>query len=664
MRSKPSFSCFRPTRAIAILPLAFLFLVPAAAAGTPDWLRSLASQSLPKYPDKTNAVIVLDEQITSVDHEGEIKTLYRRAFRILRPEGRKYGKFAVYFDQETRLTYLKAWSISAQGTEYEVKEKDALETSPFIEALYLDMKLKVLTIPAAEVGSLIGYEYEQRQRPFVLQDLWRFQDELPVRRTRFILRLPDQWEYHAHFLNYADSEPQLSGAHQWTWELQDVPPMAREPDMPALRGLEGRLAVTYFPAHSLARGSTLRSWQDVGLWYGNLAAPSRASTPQISQKVAELDANRTAPLDKLRALSSFVQRQIRYVAIEIGVGGYQPHSADSILSNRYGDCKDKATLLATMLREAGMDSYYVLTHSDRGVIAPDFPSALNFNHAILAIRLPADAKSADFPAQWNHPRLGPLLFFDPTDEYTPLGYLPAHEQGGRGLLVTADGGELIDFPLLQASTNRLQRTARLTLDPYGRLWGEVKEVRSGYPAAQYRSMLLQATPRERDKILESFLGKFLNNAQITRVTTDNLDQIDKDLVVSYTFAAERYGRNAGNLLLVRPRVIGEKSLDVLEGEPRTEPFEFPALTLDTDEFELSLPPGYHLDALPKPVHANFSFAEYQSGVESRESSLRYTRSYQVKDVTVKQQQLTDLKTFFRQIAAEERDMVVLKRTDR
>ena len=190
MRTRPSFNCFLASKASVVLPALVLFLGSTAVAGTPDWLRALAGQPLPKYPDNTNAVVLLDEQLTSVDHEGEVKTLYRRAYKILRPEGRKHGTFGVYFDQETRLTYLKAWSLSAQGTEYEVKEKDAVETSPFEEALYLDTRLKLLKIPAAEPGSIIGYEYEQRRRPFVLQDMWRFQDELPVRRSRLVIRLP------------------------------------------------------------------------------------------------------------------------------------------------------------------------------------------------------------------------------------------------------------------------------------------------------------------------------------------------------------------------------------------------------------------------------------------------------------------------------------------
>ncbi len=434
--------------------------------------------------------------------------------------------------------------------------------------------------------------------------------------------------------------------------------------MPSWRGIAGRMAVTYFPSRSLSRGRTYRSWQDVGQWYAQLAASSRLDTAPLSQKVAELIAGRSTQMDKARALAAFVQREVRYVAIEIGIGGYQPHPAGSVLLNRYGDCKDKATLLATMLRKIGVDSYYVLTNSERGIVAPDFPSVLNFNHVILAIRVPQDATRADLYASWTHPRLGPLVFFDPTSEFTPIGYLPPQEQANRGLLVTDDGGELVELPLLQPRVNRLLRSARLTLDPRGALSGDVREIRSGVPASQYRALLMRATSSERDRILETSLGRFMNGVQISHLQTENLGEFDKDLVVSYSFRAEQYGKNAGNLLLVRPRIIGEKSSDVLEEETRTQPFEFPALTWETDEFEWMLPADYHLDSLPRPVHVSFPFAEYQSGVHTSESSFRYTRSYEVKDVNVREENLPDLKKFFRQIASEERDVVILKRKEK
>src|SRR2546422_3988808 len=99
--------------AAAALMTTLLFGVapPMAWCSTPDWLRSAALAPLPKYPDDTRAVLLLNEQVTTVGNNSEIKTRYRRAYRILRPEGRSFGTASAYFDSETRLTYFKAWCI-------------------------------------------------------------------------------------------------------------------------------------------------------------------------------------------------------------------------------------------------------------------------------------------------------------------------------------------------------------------------------------------------------------------------------------------------------------------------------------------------------------------------------------------------------------------------
>ena len=164
--------------------------------------------------------------------------------------------------------------------------------------------------------------------------------------------------------------------------------------------------------------------------------------------MTELTAGAPTQLDKIKALATFVQRDIRYVAIEIGIGGYQPHTAQEIFADRYGDCKDKATLLSTMLREIGVESYYVLINTARGVAMPEVPSALSFNHAILAVRLPADISNPTLYSVSEHVGLGRLLFFDPTHPLTPLGYLPPTLQAKYGLLVSEQGWRVDETTLV------------------------------------------------------------------------------------------------------------------------------------------------------------------------------------------------------------------------
>lgn len=634
-----------------------------ARADIPPWLRSAASIPVPKYPDETQAVMLYDETTIVVKDVGEVHAIHRRVYRILRPGGRDRGVFDVPFDKDTKILMMKAWSLPAGGgKEYEVKEKDAVETQLTEGELYSDTRHRILSIPGSNQGATVAYEYEQRERPYILQGIWWFQNTDPVRQSRFILQLPLGWRYKAVWIHHDSVSPQEDGNNQLHWDLADVSAVEQEPEMPAPQSIEGRMVVNYLPPPGLS-GNSINSWQDIGKWYTSLTTDRRLASQEIRQKVLDLTGGSKDTLSKLQALADFAQKEIRYVAIEIGIGGYQPHPADSVYANRYGDCKDKATLLAAMLHEIGIDSFYVLVNTRRGVIAPDDPPGLNFNHVILAIPLPADVQDSDLLAIVTLPKYGRLLLFDPTSTLTPLGYLPSLEQANYGMLAAADGGELIRMPLLPAFTNRLGRAAHLTLSADGSIAGSVEEIRQGNLAETIRSQLLAAQGADRAKVIESLLGSTLPNFRLTRASVGNLDAYDKMFVLNYEFVIPNYAQSAGDLLLVRPRVLGEKASTILEEKERKYGIEFETATLQTDLFDLTVPAGYVPDELPPPVKIDYDFASYSSKVEMIGANvLRFTRSYQVKDVMIPPARLGDLKKFFHQILADEANTAVFKKS--
>src|SRR5271154_4812308 len=197
--------------------------------------------------------------------------------------------------------------------------------------------------------------------------------------------------------------------------------------MPPWRGIAARMVVALIP--SGGKGSGISSWDEIGSWYSGLIAGRRDASVAIKQKVAELTAPAATSLAKMQALASFVQNDVRYVAIELGIGGYQPHPAAEIFSHRYGDCKDKATLLSSMLKEIGVESYFITINTTRGGVTPSTPPHMYwFNHQILGIRLPDDVKDPSLLAIYQHPTLGRVLIFDPTSEMVPLGQLSGHLQ--------------------------------------------------------------------------------------------------------------------------------------------------------------------------------------------------------------------------------------------
>jgi hypothetical protein len=183
-----------------------LVFVPLAVAGgdAPQWMHALVNAPLPAHDEKTDAVLLYSEKNITVLSADKIKKTVHVAYKILRPGGRDYGIVAVSFNLHQKIASLHGWCIPAQGKDYEVKDKEAVEVSvPKIEGseLVTDVKAKLLRIPAPDPGNVIGWEYEMEEQPLVLQDVWSFQHESPVRESHYSLQLPAGWEYKASWLN-------------------------------------------------------------------------------------------------------------------------------------------------------------------------------------------------------------------------------------------------------------------------------------------------------------------------------------------------------------------------------------------------------------------------------------------------------------------------------
>ena len=643
----------------------FGVVLVANGANAPQWLRALQNTPLPEHDDKTNAVLLYSEDTVTVVSADKVKEHVRAAFKILRPGGRDYGIVAVPLNARKKISGLHGWCIPQQGKDYEVGDKDASERAPrSVEygEFMTDLKYKVLEIPARDPGNLVGYEYDTEEQPMLLQDEWSFQQEIPAVEQHYSLILPSQWEYRALWLNHPEIQPAQSGSNQWQWTVRNVPGIREETDMPPMTGVAGQMIISFFPPGGPGQKG-FANWQQMGTWYLDLTQGRRDPSPELKQAVTSLTAASPTTLAKMQAIANFAQHDIRYVAIEFGIGGWQPHAASEVYTHRYGDCKDKATLMSAMLREIGVDSYYVIINSRRGAVSSSSAAHVSgFNHAILAIKLPEGLKDSTLIALRNDPKYGALLFFDPTNDLTPFGQISGHLQENYGLLVTPDGGQLIDLPKQPAAMNGVKRNGKLTLDSSGTLTGEVQEVRIGDRALTERRALLTTTnTSDQIKPIEVLLADSLPTFHIVKASVINLHQNDQPFGFNYSFEARNYSKTSGDLLLVRPRVLGSKAQGFLETkDPRKFPIEFPGPALDTDTFEITVPAGYVVDELPDPVNADYNFGSYHSKTEVSGPVIRYTRSYEIKELSVAATNAEEFRKFNRIIASDERSVVTLK----
>ena len=652
-----------PATLLVLALVAPLLATPAVASKpetVPDWVRTAAAQTLPTYSAETNAVVLLDETTYTVAPDGQATEHYRRVIKILRPQGRDQAVVAVPYDKATKILSLHVWSIGPDGHQFTLKDNEIADYGyPGQGNFFEDNKIKVANAPGSDPGGIVAYEYEQRIRPMLTEKTWFFQDEIPHLNQSFTLELPPGytagtvWAHHP-LVPVADLENQRS-----RWDLKDTPGINLDRVMmhPSERALAGRMTVHY--AGPGLPSPTQGTWQSIGLWYQQLSQDRLASTPEIAAKAQELAAAQPDFYSKSEAIAEFVQKQIRYFVIEMGIGGYQPHFASDIFHNRYGDCKDKATLLSAMLSSVGIHSALMMVDHRRGVIDPDAPSIVG-DHMIAAIEIPSG---------YNSPRLRSVvtaktgrryLIFDPTWEQTPFGQLEHGLQGSYGILMEGEQSQVIQLPVLPPDLNTIRRTASFQLQPDGSLQGSVTEKRFGDVSERRRTIFTTGDAKQQAEFLDHALEDDFTSFKITSLKVENAAALNQDLTTTYHLDADHFGKSIGSLLMVRPRVLGSEYL--LPGrEARSIPVDLKQTMQATDDYTIQLPAGYTVDEVPDPIKLDLGFTAYESTTQIKDNLLHYSRTYTVRAVTLPADKFPDLQKLAGVIAADEQNHAVLKK---
>ena len=644
------------------LVLAMAAISPAVWAkdSVPDWVKTAAAQSLPSYPAKTPAVVLLDETTYTVATDGRAVERVRRVVKILRPQGRREGTIHVWFDGDTKILSMNVWSIGPDGHEYQMKNNEFTDMTPDQAGIaFADDRFRVAKAPGADPGGVIAYEYEQRRRPMTTEKTWFFQEEIPHLSQSFTLELPQGFTYTTTWANHdAVKEADLEKG-RLRWEMNNISAIDLEntPMSPAPDALAGRMTVHY--AGPGLPSADVGTWKGVGEWISGISQDRLQASPEITAKAQALTAGKTDFYDKAEAVGEFVQTQVRYFAVEVGIGGYQPHAAKDIFHNLYGDCKDKATLTSAMLSAVGIHSALMMVDSHRGVVDPKAPSLVG-NHMIAAIEIPKGYDSPKLHSVVITATGKRYLIFDPTWEKTPFGQLEHGLQGGYGLLIEGAATEVLQLPVLDPSLDTIRRTATFKLDADGHLSGAVTERRFGDVSEMRRKVYSTADAKQQQEFLDHLLQRDFTTFKAGDVKVDNVAALNKEFTMSYSVDADKYARSMGPLLMVRPRVLGDLAPDT-DKKVRSVPIDLGETMQATDDFTIELPDGYTVDEVPDPVKLDLGFAAYQSTAEVKGHTLHYTRTYTVRQVLLPADRYADVQKLSHLIGLDEGSNAVFKK---
>jgi len=583
---------FRPALSIVLAVLGCVLSVAAAAppgdVSAPAGDTTPPAGATPEGGGKGDDAVILEESVEVVIASPTSARVHvRNRTQVLTRRGvDTYDQVAIDYQPGVVVRQLRAAVIPPSGKPVEVKKQNISDRAAFESyELYSESKMRVIDFPGVVPGSILEYEYEQDIRSLVHLPLgWSLQRSVPLRSLSVTVRAPASYPLRVTGVTGAPvySREEKDGVITHRWNVRDVPPYRREMQMPPFQDVIEWADFT--PVEFLVDNLTLdtASWGGVARFQWTLYKDRVVPDPEVAATAATLTAGLTRDEDKVRALFEFAQGRINYVAVALGLGGWQPHANGDVFRHRYGDCKDKATLMIAMMRSVGLTGYPVLIRTrDSGLVQRDNPG-LFFNHVIVGV-----------------PQATGYQFLDPTDESTPYGDLPWVDQGVPVLVVRDEGaGDLTETPLMAPERNRRHRQVTASIDAAGNLegtyvieaWGQRRVALAG---------LVDGTPSDRDDAIEDMIALLAPGAVMTGNEIAPPTRPEDPIRITIRFKVPRFVTQAGTLQVFTPHLARLPMLTQTAAYPgRRYPLFYHYLMSETSEVRLQLPPGRTLKKTP------------------------------------------------------------------
>jgi len=389
--------------------------------------------------------------------------------------------------------------------------------------------------------------------------------------------------------------------------------------------------------------TTFRNWEEVGQWYRALEQSRLEVSPAIRAKAAELTAGLSSNAEKERAIYQFVSTKFRYISISFGVGRYQPHSADETFANQYGDCKDKHTLFAALLKAAGIEAWAALVGI--GIeINDEAPSPAQFNHVITYL-----------------PQGGGASWLDTTPEVAPYGLLvqPLREQ--RALLVPANGAaKLLAIPATTPFPAAETLTVQSKLAPDGTLTGHFELATRGDTELLLRSAFHATPPARWQELAQNLAAAQGYGGTVRDLDVDNPSNLDAPFRYSFNYERKDYSDWPNRRITPPLPSMALRSTDD-KFKPKDSVY-FGAPGKYVYRASVVLPEGHSVE-IPPDVNAQSELADYKSTYSVDKNTLSAERTLTVKSFKLTSAQWERYCTFAKDVEADEGRFIQLLRSE-
>jgi cellulose synthase operon protein C len=544
-------------------------------------------QSSPKQlPTNADAMLLADVRVDRVGATG-LATSHVQQLTLLTSDAgvRRYASRSIqYSPTSENIAIVRARLHKRDGRVLQGEDTGDERVADRASAMYYDVRSRVVRFAGAEAGDIVELEYKiepaTESNPYgdYFASMQNFRTSLATRLKRYVVVADSQRKLYIS----GQAMPRLRttdshGERAYCWEAADLKPLVSEPLGPPPTETSPYVHV-----------SSVKDLDDLGRWYSAMLTPQLALSPELHQKADQIAAMYRDPLDRIRAVYRFVLTSTHYVALEFGIYSYKPYPVADVYARRFGDCKDKASLMIAMLRAVGVPADFVLVRTrPLGTVVPGAASIALFNHAIAYV------------PQYD-------LWLDGTADYYGLRELPLDDQGAMALTIDEKGtSQLRMIPVTQPLDNITSRTVQAVIRPNGAIDFTGTSTTRGEDAPALRRDF-EVQERQRESMRKGLAELFPS----VKLDTVAVEAADSDHPVQVRFAGTLdvfQGQRTLNLratwmprdYLQKLALLSSRTQDVQLGSPWT----------TQEEFHFRLPVGAEVAQLPPDSTLNTSFGK-------------------------------------------------------
>ena len=597
------------------------------------------------YPE-AGAVILIAEEEFEAFKDNTAQFVIHFMVKIFNERGkREFSEIHIGYDstfEEVELDFAR--TIKPDGSVISVGDKNIRDVSIYLNyPLYSNARARIISMPEVAEGVIIEYQAKilrkqmVNKKDFILN--YRVQENEPVKISKFAVKLPKDRDFNYKIINskYNDFNAQLGPAVNivdnkkvFSWYMENIPEILPEPNMSPISRVNPIIMM-----------STFEKWDDVYRWWYDLYKDKIKIDSDIQNKIDELIKDKQTQEDKLRAIYNFCAQDIRYVAVEYGQAGYEPHEARDVFKNKYGDCKDQAILLIAMLKSIGIKAYPVLIGTfDYINLNRDFPS-IAFNHCIAV---------ADVQGEW--------VFMDATGQTVSFGDLPVVDQDRLVLAILDDGYKIISTPSFEAKNNSSQITMQIKVNKDETIYASRRIDTTGIFNQSQRFWLQFTKPKLIEEVLRGAANSIAPGARLLDHKIRNIDDLDKDIVLEYEFQAPEFLTNAGKSRLL-PQ-LGNIDILAVAKEERSYPIEYPALFETIVAIKIEFPENLTIEYLPESLKIDSEWIEFENNYTKDDKIISFYERYSSKRKIISQEEYKEYKELLEDIARKINQRIILK----